>query len=70
MRSWGRIAREAGPYVVCAAVLWRMATWERALTALVKANEGMADHAVAKISETLANGMRDEQDEALRASQN
>jgi hypothetical protein len=46
--SWrraARIAREVGPYVACGVVLWRMASWEQAMTKWVAYGQRVFDAA-------------------------
>jgi hypothetical protein len=47
---WVQLAREAGPYVACALVLWRMASWEQAMARFAKAHNAVVQAAGADLA--------------------
>lgn len=46
-----QLALVAGPYVACAVVLWRMASWEQAIAKWVEHGQRVFDAASADIAE-------------------
>jgi hypothetical protein len=49
-RRWLLVARDVGPYVACAIVLWRMASWEQAITQWVQEGQRVFDAAGADLA--------------------